>query len=539
VLQSSQLRRAQALGDFLKLLQSILKPDNKPISTKVIRNVVFNGIRLVFLAPLPLVVVPFFLKKLGTAGYGTWAIFLAISSVTSLADLGLVTTLSKHLAEFYALKDFRALNRFVNTGFVLYLAIACFLAGILWVGSAPLLSALFRGSSVPPGELRVLWHYLVLLVVANILTLLFTSLLVGLQRMDLSASMTIFNMLASAGLSILFLVWNWGLRGVLVGYVSAASLTLCGHAYLLRKILPEIRLNPLDSDWDTAKEILSFSITTYVTSVAVVIHNQIEKIYLARFAGVVSVGWYDISSDLAVKLRAVPGFVLAPIMPAAAELNAHSNESKLDDLYYRAHKYLALIGVPFVLYIVFVAKRFVELWVGPALSVVAIPLSVLLIVNFVNLMTGPGFLILTGKGKLRPGLYSALLGIVLNLTLSFFLIRAYGFQGAVIGTSLSLSIASASFLFLYEQETRASFLKTIRRAYLKPITCSLIPIAFLWGLTGLHQSSWSGLVVGGIVFGIAYLVLLLLFQFFDSFDAAILKGLLPVSRIARRADPGA
>lgn len=523
----------------MKFLQTILKPDNGRISTKVIRNAIFNGIRLLVLAPLPLVVVPFFLKKLGTAGYGTWAIFLAISSVTSLADLGLVTTLGKHLAEFYALKDFRALNRFVNTGLVLYLAIACLVAVILWAGSAPLLAALFRGSSAPPGELRVLWRYLVLLVVANILTLLFTSLLVGLQRMDLSAGMAIFSMLASAGLSILFLAWNWGLRGVLVAYVSAASFTLFGHAFLLRKILPELRLNPLDFDWDTAKEILSFSITTYVTSVAVVIHNQIEKIYLARFAGVVPAGWYDISSDLAVKLRAVPGFVLAPIMPAAAELNAHSDEGKLGDLYYRAHKYLALVGIPFVLYIVFVAKRFVELWVGPALSFVAVPLSVLLIVNFVNLMTGPGFLILTGKGKLRPGLYSALLGIVLNLTLSFFLIRAYGFQGAVIGTSLSLSLASVFFLFLYEHETRASFLIIILRAYLKPIACSLIPIAFLWGLTGLNHSSWFGLAIGGFVFGIAYLGLLLVFRFFDSFDATILKGLFPIFRMARRVDPGA
>jgi O-antigen/teichoic acid export membrane protein len=523
----------------LKFLRSILKPENKRTGTKVVRNVVFSGIRLFLLAPLPLIVVPFFLRKLGTAGYGTWAILLAISNMTSLADLGLVTTLSKHAAESYALKDFRTLNRLFNTGFALYLAIACLLAGILWAGSALLLSTMFRGSSVPSGELQVLWRYLMVLVIANILTLLFTSFIVGLQRMDLSASLAILNMLASAGLSLLLVSLNWGLRGAVIGYVAAAWLTLCCYVFVLQKLLPEITLNPLDCDWKTAKQVLSFSATMYVTTVAVVIHNQIEKLFLARFVGVVSAGWYDISSDLAVKLRAVPGFVLAPIMPAAAELSAQRDENKLNDLYRLSHKYLALIGVPFVVYVVFVAKRFVELWVGPELSVIAMPLSVLLIVNYVNLTTGPGFLIFIGKGKLRPGLYSALLGIALNLSLSYFLIRAYGFHGAVIGTSISLSVASAFFLYLYQRETGSSFLDVLRRIYLKPVACSVALLAVLWLLTRSQPSSWSGLVTHGIAFGIAYLVLLLLLQFFDSFDAAILKRLSPAFLLARKVAPGA
>jgi O-antigen/teichoic acid export membrane protein len=518
----------------LILLRKFLKPERKAVGAKVIRNVIFNGIRLLLLVPLPLVVIPYFLKNLGTSGYGTWAVFLAISGATSLADLGLVTTLSKHVAEFYALKDFQALSRIINTGFVLYLIIACLLALIFWISSPLLLSTLFRNSSVPAEELQILWRYLLLLVVANVLTLMFSSVVLGLQRMDLSTVMTSLNLLASAGVSILFLSWNWGLRGVLYAYVSAAWITLCAYVYVSRRLLPEIKFNPLDCRWTEAREILSFSMKTYVTQIAVVIHNQIEKIYLARFVGVVSVGWYDIPSDLAVKLRGIPGLVLAPIMPAAAELQARNDQSRLADLYYRAHKYLAFIGVPFVLYIVFVSTRFVELWVGPSLSVIAVPLSVLLIVNFVNLMTGPGFLILVAGGKLKPGLHSALLGILLNLTLSLFLIRTYGFRGAVMGTSLSLGIASCLFMFLFQRETAGSFSKVMRRAYPKPLVCSLTIIAFLYVIEHSEQSSWSQLIVHGIAFAVAYFALLLLLRFFDRFDLAIVEGFLPVARVARR-----
>ena len=495
--------------------------------------------RLLVLAPLPFLIIPFFLKKLGTPGYGTWAVFLAVSGFTSLADVGLVTTLSKHVAEFYALKDFRSLSRFINTGLVLYLGIACLLAGVLWVSSPILIKTLFRTSSVPVSELRILWRYLILLVFANTITLLFSSVVIGLQRMDLSTAISSMNLLLSNGLSVLFVGWNLRLRGILYAYVIAAWLTSVAYIYVVHHLLPEIKLNPATCRWAVAKEVLSFSTKTYITQVAVVIHNQTEKIYLANFVGVASVGWYDIASDLALKLRGIPSLVLAPLMPAASELHALTDHARLDRLYLRAHKYLAFIGVPLVVYVVFVSKSFVKLWVGPSLSIIALPLSVLLIVNFINLTTGPGLQILVGGGKLRPGLYSAVFGIVLNLTVSLFLIRAYGFQGAVIGTSLSMVLSSVFFLYIFQRETGGSYSSVLRVAYAKPVLSSLAVIALFWKVTHLEQPSWSKLIIEGILFGAAYVVLLLLFRFFDSFDLEIAARILPIPRIARRFIPDA
>jgi O-antigen/teichoic acid export membrane protein len=521
------------------VLQRFLRPERISLGAKLTRNVLYNGARLFLLAPLPFVLIPFFLKKLGTSGYGTWAVFLAVSGVTSLADVGLVTTLSKHVAEFHALRDFRSLSRFINTGFVLYLGLACVLAVVLWLSFPLLLSALFRTSLVPIPELRILWRYLILLVFANTITLLFSSVVNGLQRMDLSTGIGSMNLLLSASLSVVFLHLNLGIRGILYAYVIAAWLTAVAYIFVVRHLLPEIKLNPSTCRWTVAQEILGFSLKTYITQVAVVIQNQTEKIYLAQFVGVASVGWYDIASDLALKLRGLPSLVLAPVMPAASELQALTDRSRLGHLYYRAHKYVAFIGVPLVVYVVFVSKGFVTLWVGPSLSIIAVPLSILLIVNFINLTTGPGLQILVGGGKLRPGLSSAILGIVLNLVLSFFLIRAYGFQGAVIGTSLSMVIASVFFLYLFHRETGGSYSNVIRGAYAKPIICSLVIVGFLWIVTHAEPPNWRRLATEGFVFAAAYLILLLLVQFFDRFDLEIVERFLPIPRIARRIIPDA
>jgi O-antigen/teichoic acid export membrane protein len=69
---------------------NFFKAETISLGAKVTRNVIYSAVRLVVLAPLPFLVIPFFLKKLGTSGYGTWAIFLATSGLTSLADLLLI-----------------------------------------------------------------------------------------------------------------------------------------------------------------------------------------------------------------------------------------------------------------------------------------------------------------------------------------------------------------------------------------------------------------------------------------------------------------
>jgi O-antigen/teichoic acid export membrane protein len=519
--------------------RNLLKPEGITLGAKVTRNVVYSAARAIVLAPLPFLVIPYFLKKLGSTGYGTWAVFLAINGMTSLADLGLVTSISKHVAQHYALKEFRALGQLISTSLVLYLGIALAIATFLWVSSRFLVAALFRNATLPAAELASLWKYLILLVFANILTLLFSSVVIGLQRMDLSTLMSSMNLLLSAGFSVAFLHRGMGVRGMLYGYVAAAWSVTILYSYAVRRLLPEVRLSIASCSRKVAHEILSFSVQTYVTQVAVVVHNQIEKFYLARFVGVVPVGWYEISSDLALKLRGIPNMVLSPVMPAASELDARGDHGKLMSLYFRAHKYLAFVSVPLAVYTVLVSRHFVALWVGPSLSIIAVPLCVLLLFNFFNLVTGPGFLILIGRGKLRPGLHSAILGIVLNLTSSFVLIRLYGFKGAVIGTCLSLFCASIFFLYEFQRETKSSVLQLARIAYLKPVVSA---IAVAGGLLAfLHQigASWLGLFTGAVVFGTAYSLLLLLFRFFDSVDLAIADSIVRVPSLVRRMVPDA
>ena len=226
-------------------LGRLAKPEKRPVREKIMRNVVFSGMRALLVWPLPFLLIPYILKKVGSGGYGTWAVFLAIISLTSLAEMGLGGTLTKQVAEYYARGDFGALSRLADTGLMLYALIALFAVVALNLGSSFLISRLLGSSAASVAELKVCWRYLCAMVAVNILTLPFYSIITGLQRMDLSNILGYFNSVCAALLTVAFLSWGWALHGLLSANVIAVSLTLALHVWMLHKLLPDLRVNPL------------------------------------------------------------------------------------------------------------------------------------------------------------------------------------------------------------------------------------------------------------------------------------------------------
>jgi O-antigen/teichoic acid export membrane protein len=503
------------------------------LSAKIIRNVLASGLRSVLVAPVPFLMTPIILRKIGTAGYGTWAVFVAIGGLTSLADLGMVGTLSKHVAEYHARKDSEAMARLLSTGLVIFGLLALVLVSVLWLGGSFVPALLFRGSPLQGAEIVVLLRFFLIVIGANILTLLFASVISGLQRLDLVNWISAANIYCTALVGLILLLRGWGLRGLVCGQVCAAVLSLGMYVVTLRKLLPQTTFRSAHIDIVEAKKMFHFSLRLYVTQAAVAVQNQIEKFLLALFTGVAAAGWYDIASEAALKIRALIALVLGPVLPAASELDALQDEKRLEDLYFRAQKYLACFGIPTACYVAAISTRFVDLWLGPKLAFLGIPLAILLSVNFWNLVTGPGFLINAGRGHLRPGMQSALMGIIVNVLVSVGLIYRWGFAGAVFGTAISIISASTYFLYLFHRDTKYSVVRLIREAYLKPLAIS-VPLAVAVFLAiGQLSPTWTSLVALGMAFGVLYVAALLSSRFFDQYDWSKIEGLLPAIRRAR------
>src|SRR5690348_5783628 len=81
-------------------------PQQRPIGTKIVHNVAFGFLRVAITAPVPFLLTPFLLRHLGTQGFGAWAVLLSINSLTSLADVGIMGTLTKHVSQYHTRQDY-------------------------------------------------------------------------------------------------------------------------------------------------------------------------------------------------------------------------------------------------------------------------------------------------------------------------------------------------------------------------------------------------------------------------------------------------
>jgi O-antigen/teichoic acid export membrane protein len=521
----------------MAVLTELVAPERMSVRAKLVRNVLFSGAQNLFLLPIGFLLVPFTLGKIGTQAYGSWAVLLTIVNLTGITDLGLGGTLTKQVAHCDAKSGPDAMEHLLNTALAIYLCLAIVITAVLLFASRYAISLMFRGSTPGPGVVSHLWRYLILMIGLNIVSMPLYSVLGGLQRGDLSAICAVLSTVSRATLTVVFLVLGWGLSGLMAAYVVTTGLMVVVLVWTAHHLLPHVRLNPWSFRWSLVSEIFGFSLKLYVIQVALMIQNQVEKLYLASFIGVVPVGWYNIAGDVGQRFRSIPGLLLGPVMAAASNLDAVGDKRRVEELYRRSHKYLAFLGVPGALFISAYAGRFVDLWLGPAFGMVAFPLVVLVWVNFLNLITGPGVLILTGEGSLKIPINATLVSVFLILTTSLALIYRFGFSGAVFGILAATLLSTCLFFYWFDRDTGYSIVDVARQAYLKPAACSAGILLAMRFIAPAKHLGWGGLVLHGSIFGMLYLLLILKTRFLDSFDLAQVKGLSPLLRLARKFVP--
>jgi O-antigen/teichoic acid export membrane protein len=503
-------------------LSRALRIGHQPIGYKVARGVASSVARKLIVAPISLFLVPFTLYKVGVAGYGTWAILSTVINLAWLMDPGLGPAVTKYIAESSGKGDIAEIRRVINAGAAICLIMAAMAACIVGFTAHFAIRELFRGPSAPAaGEILSLWPLVLLCIASFLISGPFLAVINGRQRMDLTNVLLFGAELLSASLTVIFLLAGAKVRGLLLAQLISALFILVGSVALTKRLLPGITPNPFSCTFATLRKIATFSVPLYAGYVMTTLQGQLERLYLARMVGVIPVGWYDVASQGAVKVKRVPDLLLGPVLAAASELEARNEREKLEELNFRAHKYLAIVAIPLVVFAVVTAKLLVRLWVGGGMEKVAFTFAILVIGNLFPQMGSPLYFITVGRGILRPSVYTALLASGLNIVLSFFFIKMWGFSGAALGTAIPMFLSTIYYFAVCRPYFQIDLFKTLRRTYVKPVLCALaaagtIPVI---GLLRLH--SWVGLLADLVSFFGLYLAGLAVTHSIDRSDLAI------------------
>lgn len=505
-------------------------------SRKVIVNSIFNNIGYFWQLIISLLLTPFIIHKLGIELFGIWILLEVMITFLSLLDFtGIGGAFVKYISEYHAKKEYENCSRVINLGWAYYTFFWIIVACFVLIFKKSLLS-LFNFPQNLSSSISFAFIGILLISFIRGSFAVFRSVLLGLQRMDITNGIAGLTSLVNAAGIIVFLSLGFGLKGLVISGLIVALLTSAMQTIFAFRILPQIKFRPFSLDKNMFKKTFSYGVNIRIATIAELINTQIDKILLGLFLNTSFVGFYELGAKIAKVARSFPEQLLPAILPASSELSALDDKNNLHKLYFRGSKYICLLAFPIVFFIISNASTIFVFWLGESgfkQSVLA--LQILSIGYTFVLLVSMGRLIARGMGIPKYEMRSSVFMAVLNIALSALLIIKIGFIGALLGTTISGFLGSIYFIYSFHRFTKESLLHMVRKIYVSPFifcilsTAASISINFL--LKDILLTSPSSriealyyLLINGIVFLGVYILFLYKSSYIDKYDREILSG---------------
>jgi len=380
--------------------------------------------------------VPLITGILGDARYGVWVIVFQTVNYLSLLDVGLEKALVRYLSKHLGRKDFPQINRILNTSVLIYLiigtiiiisawAIALFLFGYFKIDD-PSLAAEGRTALIIIGFYLGFRFYL----------FPFGGTLGAFQRYDLANLLNIVEDIVKTLVMVWLLIQGYGLAALAIVIFSVSIIKMISGTVWLKKIHPEVKLQPSLANRATARTLFSYSKISFGITVCWILIFSTDSLLLGLMVSSAAAGIYAPGAQLMLYLRHIINAIGIPLIPAVSQLESTGNFDKIRDIYIRGMKYISYFSFFLTVGVIMYAQSFVNLWLKPEFADSAHVMIILAVSSAFFLPQIIGNSILFGIDRHKYLLYVLICEAVIKVVLSLLLIGRYG----VIGMALAAAI---------------------------------------------------------------------------------------------------
>jgi O-antigen/teichoic acid export membrane protein len=497
---------------------------------KVVRNTLFNYLAIICVTLIRFIAMPILIHGLGQDRYGIYATVMSVVGYVGLLDLGIGISLTKFVAEYYANRDFRRLNEMLSTSLLLYLGLGILGSVILVAFSSLFVQHVFNIPVSLWTEGRYVF-WISALSLFNGLTLgIFGNLLNGIQRQDITRTITIGNALITYSGAILLVTMGYKLVAFMLFATLMDVLSFLVQLWIARRMLPEVRFFPRIFKKQELKQIVNFSFAMFINQLAARNVGVLDKLILGIFLPIANVTLYAVGYTLASFSFRIPSAAVLASLPAASELMAQGRLGAVHQLILRGMKYTGLMAIPIFTVMGVMAPDIVRLWMGEGYELSARVLQLLLAGYFWLALSSSGANVMIGIGKPYINTYYAVAQILLCSTLSIAMIQFFGVLGAAAGAAMAYTLGGTVYLLHSTHIFKIPFGRLVNQRVAGQIVLSLLPGILLgihhhrsppggiWGI--LAQASLYGAVYGLLI--VRYVV--------DDYDLEKISAVIPPVR---------
>ena len=462
------------------------------MNSVILKNIGSNWAGMGVAVLVAFFMMPFVLMKLGTIGYGFWALLQSVFSFKVLLDLGLRSSLIRFLAKSYAENDGLLASQIFNVGLVIYSIIGGVITFISF-GLGVYFPSLFDIASIDHQTVL----FAVILVGASFglyfPSAVFNAVLTGHQRYDLMNLAQIGNLLIRTVLIVFFLNRGYGIVSVALATLLGTIANLFLEIYFSKKIYPPLRIKFSHWDWSTVKLLGTHGIFSFILIGSRGILTNSGIVLVGAFIGPAAVTVYSIGVTLTTYATQIVNGITATLAPAASALDAKKSGQKLIDLSLNSAKLILITGYSILITYLISGDLFISLWLGDEYRVGYAPLILLSFCWAIFYLQSPFLGILTGLSRHKIPAFLMLGEVCLSISLGVALVQRDGMLGVAWGALFAGIITGISSLLYGLRVLEVSILTYLRRTLLPallaliPFGCTLTMLPILYQPTGLLE----------------------------------------------------
>lgn len=469
-------------------------------------NVLVMVVKLV----ITFVMTPIFVHNLGKYDYGLWEMIGGIIGYAGMLSLGIQPAVSRFAAKYRAENDHEQLLTVYASTFFFMVLVGALLATtcVLWALWYPELLSQNGDES---------HRYAVFLLIIGV-QLLFSfpgqiveSYLEGFQKYYLKNAVTLFNSIVGSTILYSFIEPDNGLLILAAVNAVGFSLKYLTYMYILsRPQMDRMIVRPGYFSLTTLGELVSFGFKSLIQGIATRIENATDSLVIGFALGPTMVPFYSIPANLVQNLRMLGWTLSHAFMPLFSDLNARSEQQKIQDTYLLASKYVVGVILPIAVGIMIVGAPFIGLWIGPEFEQ-----NGQWIINYLVVFTVLPLLDPFNSRYLtainRHGIFARLAPVaaVINLSLSIALVHRFG----ILGVAFASTVPAFIFVPIYLRYTCRQLGLPVSRYLIESLLPCAVPTLLL-GLTAYGLRLYTGLdsylaivetaVAGGLVWALAF-----------------------------------
>jgi len=332
------------------------------------QNILSNYASQIYVTLIGIVLVPLYLKYMGTEAYGLIGFFAMLQAWFNLLDLGLTPTIARESARYHgAAMSAVAYRRLYRSLSVVFVCIAVIGGGALFVMADTVASRWLNTRDLRPAEVLSSVQIMAMCVALRWMGGLYRGVVSGSERLVwLSGFNAVIATLRFVG--VLGSMWVWGFTPIVFFWhqLAVAALEVFVLLAMCNRLLPNGNSITEHIGWSfrPIQPLLRFSLTIAFTSSVWVLVTQTDKLILSGILPLAEYGYFTLAVLVAGGITIISGPISMAIMPRMARLHAEGNLDEVRRIYNHATQLVCVIAGSLAVTLIVCTESLLFAWTG-------------------------------------------------------------------------------------------------------------------------------------------------------------------------------